>query len=63
VKFITEPVYSAGIGKRVRLFEWESGEVWVAYEHPDGNWVSLRKATQPDIFALKRGTEIDKEAT
>jgi len=53
VTFLTEPKFSLSIGKYVRLFKWESGEVWVAYKHPDGQWVSLRKATEADKLSLE----------
>lgn len=25
---------------------------WICYRHPDGQWVTLRKATQSDIYEL-----------
>jgi len=27
---------------------------WLLYRHPDGQWVTLRKATQQDIHAMSR---------
>jgi len=29
---------------------------WIAYKHPDGQWVSLRKASDQDLVRLKRPT-------
>lgn len=29
--------------------EWKG---WLLYKHPDGQWVSLRKATEDDMKAL-----------
>jgi hypothetical protein len=31
--------------------EWKD---WIAYKHPDGQWVSLRKATNDDWHKLAR---------
>lgn len=36
---------------------WAHG--WICYEHPDGGWVTLRKATEADKEAVaeyKKGT-------
>lgn len=27
---------------------------WIAYRHPDGQWVALRKATEDDIARINR---------
>jgi hypothetical protein len=27
---------------------------WILYRHPDGQWVTLRKATDQDISAMSR---------
>jgi hypothetical protein len=29
---------------------WSAG--WILYQHPDGEWVTLRKATEDDISRL-----------
>ena len=31
---------------------WTAG--WILYKHPDGQWVTLRKATDDDISAMNR---------
>lgn len=31
--------------------DWDN---WIAYKHPDGQWVTLRKATDKDISALAK---------
>ena len=31
---------------------WTAG--WILYQHPDGQWVTLRKATDIDIAAINK---------
>ena len=31
---------------------WTAG--WILYKHPDGQWVTLRKATDDDIAVMNR---------
>ena len=31
---------------------WTAG--WILYKHPDGQWVTLRKATDADVTALNK---------
>lgn len=31
---------------------WTAG--WILYKHPDGQWVTLRKATDADIAAVNK---------
>lgn len=34
-----------------RVMDWED-KTWIFYWHPDGKWVSLRKATFPEVICL-----------
>lgn len=43
--------YSATLGKEMMLKNWE-GEPWFFYKHPDGQWVSYRKASERDVSVL-----------
>lgn len=45
-------IYSKNHGE-VMLKDWD-GEKWVFRRHPDGQWVSMRRATMGDLFAFKR---------
>ena len=35
----------------MKLEQW-GDELWLFYKHPDGQWVSLRKATDEDLDKL-----------
>lgn len=37
----------------ILVAEGESFAGWLCYRHPDGQWVSLRKATDDDIAKIK----------
>lgn len=38
----------------MKLDYWSNGEEpWLFYRHPDGQWVSLRRATKDDIDKLE----------
>ena len=41
-------------GKTLRLVEMPEHPAhhWIVYQHPDGQWVTLRKATQDDFRTL-----------
>jgi hypothetical protein len=45
---------------RLYLVRLWGGDPWLFYKHPDGQWVSLRKVTQAEVFqmdaARERGT-------
>lgn len=42
-----------GHQRRMMLKDWgKDGEWWLFYQHPDGQWVSLRKATEDDVRAI-----------
>lgn len=49
MEFTSDAKYDARSNRMVRLFKWESGGTWVAYKHSDGQWVSLREATDADM--------------
>ena len=40
--------YDAASNRQMMLGTW-GDEKWVFYKHPDGQWVSLRKATDDDV--------------
>lgn len=40
--------------------DW-SGETWIFYKHPAGNWVSLRKANEDDIDKVNKLFTIKKD--
>ena len=44
--------YDAKHGQ-MQMAEWgSSGEVWLSHKHPDGQWVSFRRATEDDYLRL-----------
>jgi hypothetical protein len=47
--------YDLNSGRRMLLVDDEErADIagWIAYKHPDGKWVSLRKATDADLKAI-----------
>lgn len=41
-------------GKRLKLVAAGPRKGWVAYKHPEGQWVSLRKASKQDYESAFR---------
>lgn len=37
---------------------WAAG--WLLFKHPDGQWVTLRKATENDLMRINATAELDK---
>lgn len=44
--------YDAASGRLLKLVTAGPWRGWLAYLHPDGQWVSLRKATLEDLHAI-----------
>ena len=44
--------YDQASERQMLLKKWHDDNLWLFYKHPDGQWVSLRKATDDDLFAL-----------
>lgn len=44
--------YSQTLKKQMMLISEGPAAGWLAYKHPDGQWVSYRKATQADHAEL-----------
>lgn len=44
--------YSQALSKEMMLVNEGPWAGWLAYKHPDGQWVSFRKATQADHHEL-----------
>jgi hypothetical protein len=49
--------YDGGSGKQLKYVypdtkHWTAG--WLLYKHPDGQWVTYRKATDADIVAMNK---------
>lgn len=47
------PIYSMAMIKFVALHRFADKELWVVYQHPDGHWVTLRKATAEDVSLFR----------
>ena len=43
----------AATNRNVKLCEDGPWKGWLAYKHPDGQWVSWRKATEADFAAIR----------
>jgi hypothetical protein len=54
-------VFLDEIGRPFRITNWGE-DVWIFYWHPDQKWVSLRKATQQDIWDTQRRSLPPEEA-
>lgn len=52
--------FDAARGQEMMHCQEGPWEGWLLYKHPDGQWVSLRKATADDI--LKLGSAIVKNS-
>ena len=48
--------YDAASGRQMMLGTW-GDEKWMFYKHPDGQWVSLREATDDDIHRVNAAAE------
>lgn len=49
--------YDAASGRTLKYIYPKTGHStagWLLYKHPDGHWVTFRKATDADIAALNR---------
>lgn len=47
--------FDVNSNKEMLLCEEKGGwNQWLFYKHPDGQWVSIRKATELDLEKLKR---------
>ena len=53
--FYDQPFYCAASDRMMKLTEL-NGEAWLVYKHSDGQWVTLRKATDEDIAKIDRAT-------
>lgn len=42
------PFYDGATGRKMMLVTGGQWKGWLAWQHPDGEWVSLRKATDQD---------------
>ncbi len=44
--------FSKALNKTCKLVQLHDGDVWLCYKHPDGQFVTLRQATNADLFEL-----------
>jgi hypothetical protein len=44
-------------GKEYLVRIWHDGNAWLFYRHPDGEWVSLRKVSQQEVWAFNMQAE------
>lgn len=44
--------FDANTGRNMRLVTAGEWKGWIVYRHPDGGWVSLRRATQDDLARI-----------
>lgn len=51
--------YDMAAHREMLLKRWDDGKLWLFYQNPDGEWVSLREATDEDIKRLK--AELDRQ--
>ena len=45
--------YSQTYKKEMKIEKW-GGDFWLFYKHPDGQWVSLRKASDSDYKEIEK---------
>ncbi len=51
--------YDYASGRNLLLVLDGSGwDGWLAYQHPDGQWVSLRKASEDDLHAINHAVVV-----
>lgn len=43
--------------REMLIKNWSDGRPWLFYKHPDGDWVSLRAATDEDMELLQFAEE------
>ena len=46
--------YDSASNREMALIGEGSYKGWIVYKHPDGQWVTLRKATEADHSAIRR---------
>ncbi len=44
--------YDKASGREMKYVTEGHAKGWIVYKHPDGQWVTLRKATEEDLLAL-----------
>jgi hypothetical protein len=62
----TPPTFYDDAGRPYLVREMSDGSAWLCYQHPDGQWVSLRKATPLEYFikcAIRDVQPVRKEGT
>ncbi len=47
----------ANRGEMMLTSQFQQGVPWICYRHPDGQWVSLRRATEDDLQRLRPLTQ------